>query len=59
MSKALSILRSTTPAGNDADPTMRAQEVLPMVHLLFVLILLGLEDEPTEAHIGSMVDPGG
>jgi hypothetical protein len=36
-----------------------------MVHFLFVLVLLGalteqdsLSDE-TEAHIGSMVDPGG
>jgi hypothetical protein len=36
-----------------------------MVHFLFFLVLLGVLNEPdtlsaeTEAHIGSMVDPGG
>jgi len=30
-----------------------------MVYLFFVLVLLGALDEPTEAHIGSAVDPGG
>ncbi len=30
-----------------------------MVHLLFVLILLGAVGETTEDRIGSMVDPGG
>jgi len=57
--QAVASLRGTTPAGNDAGPTTRAQEVLPMVHLFFVLVLLGAVDEPTGAHIGSMVDPGG